>query len=144
MCLSQAFNKFKAQWSLLETRSIPSPSPRSYNPNVHCQYHQGASYHTVTSITLRYVTEEIIAQKWINHSTYFNDQLQYSIPSQYLFWATIPHSTFVSRNSYVILEHKEIVFISLTFMMDPIINLMSRLYHEYEKREHHSPYSDSI
>ena len=84
MCLSRDFNKLKAQWSILETRSIPSPSPRSYNPNVHCQYHQGASYQTVKSITLRYVTQEIIAQKLINHSSYFNDQLQYSLPNQYL------------------------------------------------------------
>ena len=37
-------------------------------------------------------------------------------------------------------EHGEIVLPPLTFMVDPIMNLMSEPRYEYERREHHSLY----
>lgn len=41
------------------------------------------------------------------------------------------------KNYYVPLEHVDAVLPLLTFMVEPTMNLISGIYHEYEKTEHH-------
>ena len=45
----------------------------------------------------------------------------------------------ILENNEGTLEYEEIVLPPLTFVVDPIMNLMSKLYYEYERIEHHSP-----
>ena len=67
MTLSEALEKLHAKGLLkpLGPTPIPHPTPRRYNLNAHCRYHQGKGHTTDGCYTLRHAIQDLIDQQVI-------------------------------------------------------------------------------
>ena len=67
MTLSEALEKLQAKGVLkpLDSKPIPNPMPRSYNPNAHCKYRQGGGHTIDKCFHLRHDIQELIDQQVI-------------------------------------------------------------------------------
>ena len=67
MTLSEALEKLQAKGLLkpLDPKPIPYPTPRRYNLNAHCRYHQGKGHTTNGCYNLRHAIQDLIDQQVI-------------------------------------------------------------------------------
>ena len=54
-----------------------------------------------------------------------------------------PQLNVLVKNFSILPKHGEMILPPFTFMVNPTMNLMSEPHYEYEKRKHHSLYSES-
>ena len=67
MTLSEALEKLQAKGLLkpLDSKPIPHPMPRSYNPNGHCRYHQERGHTIDKCYNLTHDIQDLIEQQVI-------------------------------------------------------------------------------